>query len=164
MTAPSQWLWIECSTKIRKRRQLQPAQWLNGRPKRDLSPFDPVLEGHRVITRCAGHGVEYHPNVTPNGHTGRSNPSWLSRRPDERREVSARCWTGEGDQAGCHDGGGYPKKQRLEGKPQDRLTWGCCTRGHRSRMSPSFMANAQAYRKPDASPTLSARVSSPVGE
>ena len=59
----------------------------------------------------------------------------LSRRPDERREVSARCWTGEGDQAGCPDGGGYPKKQRPAGKPSDKLTWGCYTRRHQSTRS-----------------------------
>ena len=77
---------------------------------------------HVVSTRCEGRGVECRPTVTENGHLERSNPSWLSRRPDERREVSAQCWTGEGDQAGCLDGVGYPKKQRPAGKPSDKLT------------------------------------------
>jgi hypothetical protein len=40
-----------------------------------MSPFGHVLSDYMVSTRCEGHGVEYHPNVTENGHTEQGNPS-----------------------------------------------------------------------------------------
>ena len=60
--------------------------------------------------------------------------------------------------------GGMPQEAKALGNARDRLTWGCYTRGRRSKRSPSFMANAKAYRKPDACPTPKARASSSVDE
>ena len=39
----SRWLRLGCSTKARKRRELEPAQRLIGRPKRETSPFGHVV-------------------------------------------------------------------------------------------------------------------------
>ena len=92
--------------------------WADGRPKRETSPFGHVVLRYVVSTRYEGRGVECRPTVTENGHTEWSNPSRLSHTPGERREVSARCWIGVGDQAGCLDDEGYPKKQRLWVMPE----------------------------------------------
>ena len=48
---------------------------LTGRPKREMSTFGSGLSATRVSTRYEGHGVEYHPKVTENGHTEQGNPS-----------------------------------------------------------------------------------------
>jgi len=40
----SGWLWSEFSTKARERRELEPAKWLIGTPKRDTSPFGHIVE------------------------------------------------------------------------------------------------------------------------
>ena len=58
-----------------KRRELEPAKWLKGRPKREMSPFGHVFKRHVVIARYEGYGVEYQPKVAENGYTERSNPS-----------------------------------------------------------------------------------------
>ena len=58
-----------------KRRELEPAKRLTGRPKREMSPFGHVLSDYVVTARCEGHGVEHRPNVTENGHTERGNPA-----------------------------------------------------------------------------------------
>ena len=76
--APSRWLWAGFSTKVRKRRQLQPAKRLKGRPKGGLFPFDHVVTAYMVATRCEERGVEYRPETTKNGHMERGNPPRLS--------------------------------------------------------------------------------------
>lgn len=67
-----------CSTKVRKYRELELAKWLTGKPKREMPPIGHALTGCVVFTRYEGHGTQYHPNVTPNGHTERGNHLWLS--------------------------------------------------------------------------------------
>ena len=64
-----------------------------------------------VTTRYEGHGVEYRPKVTKNGHTERGNPpSALS---DE---------AGAGDQAASLGGVGCPKKPMPHCNGEDMLT------------------------------------------
>ena len=76
--ASNGWLRSGFSTKARKRRQLQPAKWLKGRPKRGLFPFGHIVTAYMVSTRCGEHGVEYRPKTTKNGHMERGNPPRLS--------------------------------------------------------------------------------------
>ncbi|MGB9774723.1 MAG: hypothetical protein ACPL4I_12010 [Bacteroidota bacterium] len=38
-------------------------------------PIRPRIQALRGIHRYEGHGVEYHPKVTENGHTEQGNPS-----------------------------------------------------------------------------------------
>jgi len=72
--ASSRWLWSGCSTKARRRRELEPAKTaVTRRPKRETSPFGHVVAGYVVSTRCVGRGVQCRPTVTGNGHTERSN-------------------------------------------------------------------------------------------
>ena len=85
-----------------KRRELEPAKAaVKRRPKREMSPFDHVLMRYVVTARYVGHGVEYHPKVTENGHTEQGNPSGA---------LSGDA--GAGDRAASPDGVGYPKKRR----------------------------------------------------
>jgi hypothetical protein len=97
-----------------------------------------------------GHGVKYHPNVTQNGYTERGNPQWLSvtsRRPGRmllRRRM--------------------PQEANALGNAGDTLTWGRYTRRHRSRMESVLW---QAHKRTEDRMqvhTLSAQVSSSVGE
>ena len=66
-----------------------------------MLPFGHVLKRYVVSTRYEGHGVEYHPKVTENGHTEQGNPS---------DALSGNA--GAGDRAASPDGVGYPKKRR----------------------------------------------------
>jgi hypothetical protein len=84
-----------------KRRELEPAKRLIGRPKREMSPFGHVFMRHVVSARYEGHGVEHRPKVTENGHTERGNPPGAL-------SVEA----GAGDQAVSPGGVGCPKKPR----------------------------------------------------
>ena len=97
--ASSKWLWSGCSTKARKRRELEPAQRLIGRPKRETSPFGHVVARYVVFTRCEGRGVQCRPKVTANGHTERSNPP------------TALSVMGAGGQAVCPGGRDAPISQ-----------------------------------------------------
>ena len=68
---------------MRKRREVKPAERLvarkaDGRPNREMSPFGHIVKPYVVFTRCEGHGVEYRPKVTENGHMERGNPPRLS--------------------------------------------------------------------------------------
>jgi hypothetical protein len=83
-----------------KRRELEPAKRLTGRPKRGMSPFSHVLSDYVVSARYEGHGVEHRPTVTENGHTERGNPSVALTRQGEQETIRKRRW------------GGWLKKQR----------------------------------------------------
>jgi len=63
-----------------------------------MSPIGHVISEHVVTTRYEGHGVEYHPKVTENGHTEQGNPSGA---------LSGQA--GAGDRAASADGEGCPK-------------------------------------------------------
>ena len=104
--ASNGWLWTGFSTKVRKRRELEPAKRLmpvrgqtERRPKRETSPFGHVVCGYVVFTRYEGRGVQCRPKVTENGHTERSNPS------------TALSAMGAGGQAVCPDGRDAPRSQ-----------------------------------------------------
>ena len=89
----NRWLRSGFSTKACKRRELEPAKRLIGRPKQgNVSTRPRSIAGCVVSTRYEGRGVQCRPKVTENGHTERSNPS------------TALPTMGAGGQAACPDG------------------------------------------------------------
>jgi len=56
-----------------RRRDAEPAQRLNGRPKREW--FQGAIAHGYCTPLEKKPGVKHHPNVTTNGHSERDNPS-----------------------------------------------------------------------------------------
>jgi len=115
--ASNGWLWSGCSTKARKRRELEPAKRLIGRLKQGNVPIRPRSMRIRGIHSIRGTRrtvpIKSRKMDTRNGVTHQ----WLSQRWEQAARPYALV-------------GGMPQEANAQGNTWDRLTWGRHTRGH----------------------------------
>jgi len=92
-TPLSKWLWItEVKVWLKRRQEVTGQRWLTGRPQRG-NGSRPHTRVYKVSTRKEP-GVQYHPKVTENGHTERSNLSVALRTCSEQEPTASGRWGG----------------------------------------------------------------------